>query len=489
MNEKKRYHPAIILFNIASFIKENFFLIIILFVINIGSTSKWIVWGRYALIALFFVYILYSILKWYIETYEITREAFIFRDGVIIKNQRNIPFERIQDHHSKTNFLHQLLGITSLKLETGTSDKDANIAFPAISLQEEARILESLLKKERKIEVDAQHEEERAVYFESTNKDTIKAAFTSFSFLALFPLLLTGYFQLDEWLNIEETSKQVLHYFERNMWIWIPLGLVTLAAAFAVGYLQTLFKYGNFVISADKDRIYITRGVFTTNAYSIQKSRVQAIKIQQSLLKRIFGMVEIKLVSAGQEIIGSETEVNSLYPFMDKKRAYQLVNQLLPDYHIVENMHRLPKKILWLKLIRPYYFTLAAIIILSFVKREWLYAAAIVLLAEVIFRLLDYQFTSYLQEEEYIQVREGGLFTRTIHTKWRNLQQIEVSHTWLQRRFGVTTIQFYNRAKPFQLTILMDLSKEEAVAFYERFCRRSAKTRLLRNENEANFIE
>jgi putative membrane protein len=200
-------------------------------------------------------------------------------------------------------------------------------------------------------------------------------------------------------------------------------------------------------------------------------------------------MVEIKLVSAGQEIIGSETEVNSLYPFMDKERAYQLVNQLLPDYHIVENMHRLPKKVLWLKLIRPYYFTLAAIIILSFVKREWLYAAAIVLLAEVIFRLLDYQFTSYLQEEEYIQVREGGLYTRTIHTKWRNLQQIEVSHTWLQRRFGVTTIQFYNRAKPFQLTILMDLSKEEAVAFYERFCRRSAKTRLLRNENEANFIE
>ncbi|PQD95265.1 hypothetical protein CYL18_10830 [Pradoshia eiseniae] len=482
MEEKKRYHPAIILFEIASFIKNNFFLIIILFVINIGSTSKWVVWGRYALIAYFFGYIIYSLLKWYIETYEITGEAFIFREGVFIKSQRNIPFERIQDHHSKANFLHQLLGITSLKLETGTSDKDANISFPAISLQEEARILECLLKKERMIEVDTKHEEERVVYFESTNKDTIKAAFTSFSFLALFPLLLTGYFQLDEWLNIEETSKQVLNYFERNIWIWIPLVLVTVAAAFAVGYLQTLFKYGNFVISADSDRIYITRGVFTTNAYSIQKPRVQAIKIQQSLLKRIFGMVEIKLVSAGQEIIGNETEVNSLYPFMDKKKAYQLVNQLLPDYHIVENMHRLPKKVLWLRLVRPYYFTVAAAIILLFVKREWLYAAAIVLLVEVIFRVIDYSFTSYLREEEYIQVREGGLYTRTIHTKWRNLQQIEVSHSWLQRKFGVTTIQFYNRAKPFQLTLLMDLSKEEAEAFYERFCRRSAKPRLIRQE-------
>ncbi|WP_455675974.1 PH domain-containing protein [Pradoshia sp.] len=475
MNEKKRYHPAIILFNIASFIKENFFIIIILFIINFNSTSKWIIWGRYALIALFLVYILYSILKWYIETYEITREAFIFREGVLVKKQRNIPFERIQDHHSKANFLHQLLGITSLKLETGTSDKDANLSFPAISLKEETRILENLLKKERKIAADVQHEEERVIYFESTNKDIIRAAFTSFSFLALFPLLLTGYFQLDEWLNIEETSKQVLNFFERNIWIWLPLVLVTLGAAFAVGYLQTLFKYGNFVISADKDRIYITRGVFTTNAYSIQKSRVQAIKIQQSLLKRLFGMVEIKLVSAGQEIIGEETEINSLYPFMDKKKAYQLVNQLLPDYHIVENMHRLPKKVLWLKLIRPYYLTFAAVIILVFVKREWLYAAAIVLLAEIIFRVLDYQFTRYLKEDEYIQVREGGLYTRTIHTKWRNLQQIEVSHSWLQRRFGVATIQFYNRAKPFQLTILMDLSKEESVAFYERFCRRSVR--------------
>lgn len=474
MNEQKRYHPAIILFSMGSFIKDFFFLIIILFVINMGSTSKLIIWGRYALIACFFGYILYSFLKWYLETYEISEDSFIFRDGVFVKNQRNIPFERIQDHHSKANILHQLLGITSMKLETGTSDKDATISFPAISLEEEERILNSLLKKERKIEADLQDVEERAVYFESTQKDTIKAAFTSFSFLALFPLLMTGYFQLDEWLNIEETSKQVLHYFKRNIWIWIPLGLVTLAAAFAVGYLQTLFKYGNFIISSDKDRIYITRGVFTTNAYSIQKSRVQAIKIQQSLLKRIFGMVEVKLVSAGQEIIGTETEINSLYPFMDKKRAYQLLNQLLPDYQIVENMHRLPKKVLWLRLIRPYYFTLAAIILLAFVKREWLYAAVIILLAEVFFRLLDYQFTSYLKEADYIQVREGGLVTRTIHTKWQNVQQIEVSHTWLQRRFGVTTIQFYNRSKPFQLTLLMDLSKEEAEAFYKRFCRRSA---------------
>lgn len=482
MNEKRRYHPAVILFNIASFIKDMFFLIIILFVINIGSTSKLIIWGRYALIGLFIGYILYSILKWSIETYEITNEAIVFRDGVFVKNQRNIPFKRIQDHHSKANFVHQLLEITSLKLETGTSDKDANISFPAISLAEETRILGVLLKNDEVLPDEVKVEKERIVFFESTQKDTIKAAFTSFSFLALFPILMTAYFQLDEWLNIEETSKQVLLYFERNMWIWIPLGLVMLLAAFTVGYLQTLFRYGNFVISADDDRIYISRGVLTTNTYSIQKSRVQAIKIQQSLLKRVFGMAEITLVSAGQETIGTEMEINSLYPFMEKKKAYQLINQLLPDYHIVEDMHRLPKKVLWLKLIRPYYFTLGAIIILAFVKREWLLAAAVVLLAEIIFRLLDYQFTSYLKEEEYIQVREGGIYTRTIHTKWRNLQQIEVSHSWLQRKFGAATIQFYNRAKPFQLTILMDVSKEEAKAFYERFCRRSAKRNPIRQE-------
>ena len=223
MNEKRRYHPAVILFNIASFIKDMFFLIIILFVINIGSTSKLIIWGRYALIGLFIGYILYSILKWSIEAYEITNEAIVFRDGVFVKNQRNIPFKRIQDHHSKANFVHQLLGITSLKLETGTSDKDANISFPAISLAEETRILGVLLKNDEVLPDEVKVEKERIVFFESTQKDTIKAAFTSFSFLALFPILMTVYFQLDEWLNIEETSKQVLLYFERNMWIWIPL--------------------------------------------------------------------------------------------------------------------------------------------------------------------------------------------------------------------------------------------------------------------------
>lgn len=483
MNEKRKYHPAVILFTIASFIKDMFFLIIILFVINYGSTSRLIVWGQYVLIGLFIGYILYSILKWSIETYEITSEAIVFRDGVFVKNQRNIPFKRIQDHHSKANFVHQILGITSLKLETGTSDKDANISFPAISLEEEARILGKLLKNETVIADDVKVEKERIIFFESTQKDTIKAAFTSFSFLALFPLMMTAYFQLDEWLNIEETSKQIVHYFERNMWIWLPLAIIMLIAAFAVGYLQTLFRYGNFVISADDDRIYISRGVFTTNTYSIQKSRVQAIKIQQSLLKRIFGMVEITLVSAGQNTIGSEMEINTLYPFMQKKKAYQVTNQLLPDYHIVEEMHRLPRNVLWIRLIRPYYFTLGAIILLAFVKREWLWAAIVVLVAEVIFRILDYYFTSYLKEEEYIQVREGALITRTIHTKWRNLQQAEVSHSWLQRKFGAASIQFYNRAKPFQLTVLMDLPKEEAEAFYERFCRRLAKRHSVREES------
>ena len=474
MNQPKRQHPALMLLEIGSFIKSFLFIIIFLFVLQSGTESGWVVWARYAFWAIVFWGIIYIPLRWYTSTYELEEESIVFRDGVFVKKQRTTTYERIQDHHIETKFIHRLFGLTTIKLETGTTDDDSTLTFEAVRLQEADRILE-LVHRKNTIQVEDHPEEHTArhVYFRSTQKDNLKAALTSFSFLAIFPLLGAIYSNIDEFLDLEESTKTILNYFMDHLVLLIPLATVGLLLSFGIGYVQTIIKYGNFEIAGDDKRIYISKGVLSRSTFSIQKGRVQAITIKQSIIKRLLGMAEVKVVSAGQTDL-NEQEVSSLYPFLPKHQAYTLTNELLPEYYIEEELIQLPKRVLWLRLIRPYYISMAALIGLFIGKREWIWMAAGLFILEVIIRILNYKFTSYLQTEAFIQVRNGGLITETFITKRKHIQQINIRHSWLQRQFNVATLEFINRSKPFVVTSLPDAPKEVVIEFHNWYLKRGS---------------
>ena len=111
---------------------------------------------------------------------------------------------------------------------------------------------------------------------------------------------------------------------------------------------EAFLKYGNYQISSDHDRIYITKGLIDETAFSIAKEKVQAIEIKQSFMKRLLGLAEVKLTSAGGLSSGEDTlEINSLYPFLPVKRAYEMVSEILPSYEISQKMSPLPIKSFW----------------------------------------------------------------------------------------------------------------------------------------------
>ncbi|HLO11056.1 MAG TPA: PH domain-containing protein, partial [Pseudoneobacillus sp.] len=99
-------------------------------------------------------------------------------------------------------------------------------------------------------------------------------------------------------------------------------------------------------------------------------------------------------------------------------------------------------------------------------KKEWLWIAAIVFGLSVLGRFLDYWFTSYIRHGNTVQIRKGGLTNETFVTHRERIQQITVKHNWLQRKFGVATLIFTNKAKPLHESELYGVSQEEASTFY-----------------------
>ena len=223
--EVKRFHPAWIVVEFFALMKNSIAIFLFLFVLKINSTSNWIVWGRYIfLIGIAWTLIL-IVLKWLLYRYE-----------------------KIQNHHSKTTLIHKWFGLTSLTLETGTTVEGSAVNFPVLTVSEKERILSRLLDKapseDEGDQDELEHGGEKKVHFRSNKKDLLKASFTSLSFLAIFPLLTTIYFNLADFFNIEDTAEGAFDYLLLHWWMLILLFLLAMVLSVGIGYLQTTIKYG-----------------------------------------------------------------------------------------------------------------------------------------------------------------------------------------------------------------------------------------------------
>jgi putative membrane protein len=468
----KRYHPAYMAVELVSSAKGLFGFYLLLFILKANSTASWVIWGRYILLAATLASVLFILSKWMFNRYELAAQSIIFREGMLVKKQKTIVWDRIHSHRSSTTFIHRWFGLTSLILETGTIGENAEFEFPVITQVEKDRILARLEENQEENEPGVITNPQRTVHFRATKKDLMKASFTSLSFLAIFPLLSAIYFNLADFFSIEESAENALFYLLDHIWILIALFLVALILSILIGFIKTSIKYGNYVISDDADRIYIEKGIGHEITFSIAKDKVQAVKVEQSIVKKILGLVSIKLISAGTSE-GKEEEISSLYPFMPKHEAYDMLHTILPRYQVKEEMRRFPVKVLWLKLIQPYYLTIASLIGLWIFKKEWIWIAAIIFCLSILLRTLDYWFTSYVRHGHTVQIRKGGWLNETFVTHLHRIQQVTVKHSWLERKFGVATIVFSNRASPPHESLLFGVSKEEAGTFYEWYHRKS----------------
>lgn len=486
---RKRVHPMHIFQSIVDFIRQNIFLIIILFVLNWGRDDAIFTYGRWAFIGFIILSIIYMIIAWMMTTYEFKDETAHLYTGVFKKSHRSIPLYRIQNVRRNVPFYFKLFQITSLTLETGMSQESGSLHFKALSNKEADRI-EQLLSEvklsTREEEVEEYDENTSAkltehifeeinpkqiIHFNPTKKEVFKASFLSFSFLAIIPLAITGYFKIEDVIDIEDQLTGIYSLITSS-WISIVITVIlSLIAICIFGIVYTYLRYGKYEIASDETNIYITSGVLNEKSFSVRKERVQAIQINQPFLKKLLGLAEVKLISASSNL-GESSEVSSLYPFLPVKRAYSVLEEILPQFTVLDEMNKLPTRALKVKIMRIPIFSLIVLGgLLWFIPRFW-WIALIILAITYLTRFFEYRNTRYTMEGPFIQFKVGGLSSTVFITTRKLVTQIEVEQSILQRKYDLTSIKTYNRTGFYHVEFLEDIPKEVGTEFIHWYAKR-----------------
>ncbi|MHA6260882.1 PH domain-containing protein [Sporosarcina sp. CAU 1771] len=492
--EFKRYHPLTILFGIYGFVKNVAFFVFMLFVFNYGSESMLIRIGRWALLFGAVLTLVSLLMKWFSNRYAADEQAFHLKAGVFQKTERIVYYEKVQNVQRRTSFLHKIFRMTSISFQTGATGVDAKVEFKAVT-QQEANRLELLVKEagSKRIEVPhtdahivelAKEEVQRVIHFTPTRREVVKASFTSLSFLFLIVIAASVFSKISALFDVEEAVEGWVLSLLTSGWIIAGIATVLIIVSFTIGYIRTFITYGKYEIASDDTRIYISKGVLDESAFSILKKRVQGIEISQSFMKRLLGLAEVKLISAGS--LGSdEDEVSTLYPFLPVKRAYSMIKEVLPDYEVSTDMKQLPRKSLFVRIVKPYWFWLIVTAVLTYFRNDlfekpnawWLISIGF-LAVLVLARIVNYWNTSYAITDRFIQVSEGTLGKTTYLTRRDKIIEVSVKRTKLQQRTGLATIGLVNRAQPVRHESLPDVSVEEASRFYHWYVLRAEEVQL-----------
>ncbi|MGQ8871227.1 PH domain-containing protein [Paenibacillus sp. TSA_86.1] len=524
MTEMKRHHVLSLLWSLGSLIKSTFAFILFLFVFRAGSDSTWVFYARvifYMGISIALVSILW---RWFTTRYSADEKAFHIYTGAFSRTRRTIPYTKVQNVNRHTSFFHRLFGVTSLRFETGIKGDDATFQLKVVSVSEAEQLEkqvshhlsedqvtvegimddeqdakdEKSLRKEQYIETgeragsdvstnaNADYNDngikvtlDRVVHYRSTRKDVFKASFTSFSFLVLIPILISLYSTVKDFFPKETVTESLVLSWLESWWVMSLIILVLIIVSIGLGIARTFVKYGDFQITSDDKRIYITKGMLEKTSFSIQKDRVQAVKITQSPMKRMLGLAEVELTTAGS-LGEAGQEMNSLYPFLPVKEAHRIIEEILPSYHVTEEMEMLPRRALWLRLLKPNWLWIIVTGMLAYFKpvifgieHAWWMISLLLLVWIATCRVVNFYHTRYVLNDHFIQFRSGALTSTLFLSKREKVIEIKITRHPLQRKLGLASIHTVNRAKPVMHHHVNDIPVNVAGTFQMWYMARS----------------
>src|SRR5690625_487746 len=314
-NKRKRQHPLWIVLKIVSSIREVIIPIIYFFIINMKNESTFIKYGSIALIIYMIFRVITILLEWKNNTYLFTNKNLELIEGRLISKKRYISLNRIQSVQQHTSFLHRLFGLTSLNITTGTTGDNATVKLEMITLNEAKKIQTRLNEhKDNKLSSEAIVSpfptNDLTEHYQITLREIVIFSMTSLYFLASIPIILSIYFKIEELFSLDRYTEQWFSFLKQSSVLVVTVIIIGIIILTIAGIIVTYFRYGNYTVSSNEERIFITRGVFTKTSFSIPKNKINGISINKGMIRRLFRIVEVELIIVGDLIDETEMKTN-----------------------------------------------------------------------------------------------------------------------------------------------------------------------------------
>jgi putative membrane protein len=423
------------------------------------------------------VLLFFNWLAWSRFRYRVDAEEIVIESGILHRNRRSIPFDRIQDVDLEQSFLARLFGLAKVRIESGAGGKDEG-TLDSVSLGEAHRLREVVRASRTAPAPAADAPTEGAVATAEPGGRTLFAMdvprvllFGLFNFSLVYLAGLFAFLQtFDRMLpfDVYDPARWVGladEYLPHRFTAGAIVAVLFLALILGVvaGVLRTLSRDYGFRLSLEGDRFRRQRGLFTRSEAVIARKRVQIAHVRSGPIRGRFGWSALgfQTLGAGTDSSGHQ----SAAPFARREEMEAVLAEaaplrLPPPPRLVQVSRRHILRSAAAKLIPA----VGAIAALSFwAKPALLLLALLPLLLAV--AALERRFHRYAIDEELLFVMRGVWRRQLWLIPLANVQSLSVSRGPLQRRLGLSTLAVDTAGAPLlNIPRIVDITAQDAEA-------------------------
>jgi putative membrane protein len=368
-----------------------------------------------------------GIARWRSTRYAVDDRALYFRAGIFSPDETVVPLDRIQSVDTVAGPIQRVFGVTGLQVQTAGGGEDAEVVLSALSAAA-ARELRAAL---RHPDTGASSAGRRL-----RGAGLLATALTAPQVGVVLPVVGGLFGALQNGLAGESVAV-VRSVNSVHEVVLVVLGL--LACAWALSTLGAIVAFAGFEVHPVEGRLRIRRGLLQRRAVSVPVNRIDGVQIVESLLRRPFGLVTLRLeiTSLG----GSETAERTLFPLLRRDEVEAFLEDFVPDLAgALALQERPPRRARRRFLTRPLLAAAAAgAALVVALPAAW--PAAPVLLAVAAVAGLDAYAAAGVRIDATRVVVRGrhGAARVTLIARRRRVQRLVVSRSPLQRRAGLAS--------------------------------------------------
>lgn len=400
----------------------------------------------------------YALYRWRLDADEL-----LLRSGVLNRQNRVIPLARVQNVEVRQGLLQRMFGVAELRVETAGTGLQAEAVLSVLGLEEAQALRTELLARRRAsaavmapadsvdgaaaVPVDRPAAEPLA---RLTTWDLLLAGATA-NEAGVIAAAAAGLLQFTEDLPGDLFEQVIRQAVERTAGAWVVVGLAGVVGLMLVGWMISiagaLVRYHGYTLTVDGGEMRKRYGLLTVHEASVPLRRVQAIRLEETFLRRWLGLASLMIETAGGSP-GERGGAEAFVPIARRRDVGRLVRGIFGDAEVddatFQRVHPKAER----RLRRRYLFVFL-LMWAPFWAARWFNIEPAGMLAPYVAILLplpwlaarwEYQGRGWSLPPGYVLARSGVLNRVTWIVPDRKLQTLHVADSPFQRRLGLATL-------------------------------------------------
>ena len=438
-----------------------------------------------------------STVRWWRFRWQVTDDALVIEQGLLQRQRRVIPLERIQSVEAVRQLRHRLFGVTGLRVEAvGGSETQGQL--DALRPSEAAQLRADLLRRRRggparpsESAAEAAAPGEGADALALVPAGQLVVAGLTGGRVGVVAALLGFASQF-----FAEQTTAVVEYVSDFVGAQGLQGLLVAVALFAAAVFllsvgATVLTFWRFTLTRDERNLYTSRGLLDQRTGTIPLHRVQTVRVEENLVRRWLGRAAVRVEVAGQA--GDAAEATSMaLPIGSRRMAFDLATRIIDRPELADvALESMPRGARDRRLVRALLATVALTAAAVWFADAVGLAAALLVVPLSALALDAYRALGHAEPGGVVVARSGVFVRATTFTPERCLQGVALTSTPLQRRRGLASLELHIARSPSAGggdPELVDLDEDLARAELRRLAALAAHAGRQRRDVEGRLV-